>query len=182
VKRGVVDALHRRGCEVVLLPHTASAADVLALHPAGVVVSNGPGDPAVLARTTATVRELLGTVPLMGICLGHQLLALALGGRTYKMKFGHRGSNQPVYEAATGRVMVTTQNHGYAVEAQLPDEVEVSHVNLNDGTVEGLRHRRLAAFSVQFHPEGRPGPGDADVLYDQFLELTRGAARPPASG
>lgn len=181
VKRGIVDALRRRGCEIVLLPHTATAAEVHAVHPAGVVVSNGPGDPVVLDRTIATVRGLLGTVALMGICLGHQLLALALGGRTYKMKFGHRGSNQPVFEPATGRVMVTTQNHGYAVETTLPDEVEISHVNLNDGTVEGLRHRRLPVFSVQFHPEGRPGPGDAEILYDRFLALTRPGTSLPAS-
>jgi len=180
VKRGIVEALRRRGCEVVLLPYTATAAEIRAFHPDGLVVSNGPGDPAVLQRTIETVRDLLGALPLMGICLGHQLLALALGGRTYKMKFGHRGSNQPVYEPATGRVMITTQNHGYAVEAGLPGEVEVSHVNLNDGTVEGLRHRTLPAFSVQFHPEGRPGPPDADILYDRFLELAASAAAGPA--
>jgi carbamoyl-phosphate synthase small subunit len=180
VKRGIVDALRRRQCEIVLMPHAATAEQVRAFRPAGVVVSNGPGDPAVLGRTVETVRELLGALPLLGICLGHQLLALALGGRTYKMKFGHRGSNQSVYEPLTGRVMITTQNHGYAVDPSLPDGVEISHVNLNDGTVEGLRHRRLPAFSVQFHPEGRPGPGDADALYDRFLELAGPAARPSA--
>ncbi|OFX12400.1 MAG: carbamoyl phosphate synthase small subunit [Armatimonadetes bacterium RBG_19FT_COMBO_69_19] len=171
VKAGIVHALRRRGCEVVLLPHTANRAEVDAMRPAGVLLSNGPGDPAVLATTIATVRDLLGAYPVMGICLGHQLLALALGGRTYKMKFGHRGSNQPVQETATGRVMITTQNHGYAVEPALPTGVEVTHVNLNDGTVEGLRHAGIPAFSVQFHPEGRPGPSDAEGLYDRFVEM-----------
>ena len=171
VKAGIVHALRRRGCQVALLPHTVSRAGVDAMRPAGVLLSNGPGDPAVLATTIATVRDLLGAYPVMGICLGHQLLALAVGGRTYKMKFGHRGSNQPVQETATGRVMITTQNHGYAVEPALPPGVEVTHVNLNDGTVEGLRHAALPVFSVQFHPEGRPGPSDAEGLYDRFVEM-----------
>lgn len=172
VKAGIVDALRRRGCEVVLLPHTITPEAILAFDPAGVLLSNGPGDPAVLTSATATVHGLAGKIPMMGVCLGHQLLALALGGRTYKMKFGHRGSNQPVRDQTTGRVMITTQNHGYAVDpASLPPEVEVTHINLNDDTVEGLRHRSLPVFSVQFHPEGRPGPHDADPLYDGFLAM-----------
>lgn len=178
VKRGIVDALRRRGCEIILLPHAVSSGEVASFEPDAVLVSNGPGDPAVLTRTIETVRGLLGSVPLMGICLGHQILALALGGRTYKMKFGHRGSNQPVFEAAGGRVMITTQNHGYAVDPDLPGAVEVTHLNLNDGTVEGIRHRELPAWSVQFHPEGRPGPRDAEFLYDWFLASLRRSGRP----
>lgn len=173
VKAGIVDALRRRGCEVVLLPHTATPDDVGAFTPAGVVISNGPGDPAVLGPTIQTAAALAERYPVMGVCLGHQLLALALGGSTYKLKFGHRGSNQPVLELATGRVMVTTQNHGYAVDTSLPAAAEITHVNLNDGTVEGLRHRTRPVFSVQFHPEGRPGPTDAEFLYDRFLALLR---------
>lgn len=178
VKAGIVDALQRRGCEVILLPHTATPDDVRTLVPAGIVVSNGPGDPAVLGPTIRSVASLVEQYPLMGICLGHQLLALALGGRTYKLKFGHRGSNQPVLERSTGRVTITTQNHGYAVDDTLPDVAEITHVNLNDGTVEGLRHRTRPAFSVQYHPEGRPGPTDAEFLYDRFLALVHEHARP----
>jgi carbamoyl-phosphate synthase small subunit len=133
------------------------------------VLSNGPGDTAVLGRTIHLVGELLGDYPIMGICLGHQLLALALGGHTYKMKFGHRGSNHPVQELTSGQVVITTQNHGYAVDSALPHHAVVTHVSLNDGTVEGLRHRDLPIFSVQFHPEGRPGPSDAEFLYDRFV-------------
>ncbi len=173
VKAGVVAALRRRECEVVLVPSTVTVDEVRSFAPAGVLLSNGPGDPAVLGDVIGTVRELLDRYPVMGVCLGHQLLALACAGRTHKMKFGHRGSNQPVIETASGRVMVTTQNHGFAVDAEIPGSLEITHRNLNDGTVEGLRHRTRPAFSVQFHPEGRPGPSDAEPLYDQFLGLIR---------
>ncbi len=179
VKAGIVDALRRRGCGVILVPHSTTAAVIRELAPAGIVLSNGPGDPAVLGGTVRLVEELLGDYPIMGICLGHQLLALALGGRTYKMKFGHRGSNHPVLEQSSGQVVITTQNHGYAVDPVLPESVAVTHVSLNDGTVEGLRHRSLPAFSVQFHPEGRPGPSDAEFLYDRFVS-TLGAPVPDA--
>lgn len=171
VKSGIVHALRQRGCEVVLMPHTATVEDVRAFGPDGVLVSNGPGDPASLDGVIRTLRALVESHPVMGVCLGHQLLALACGGRSYKMKFGHRGSNQPVVEGSTGRVMITTQNHGFAVDPELPGPLEVTHLNLNDGTVEGLRHRSRPAFSVQFHPEGRPGPTDAEFLYDRFLAL-----------
>lgn len=181
VKAGIIDALRRRGCEIVLFPHTATATEIAAAHPAGVVLSNGPGDPSVLTSTIHTAAELIERYPVMGICLGHQLLALALGGRTFKMKFGHRGSNQPVIDLVTGRVMITTQNHGYAVDPSLPSDGEVTHLNLNDGTVEGLRHRRRPAFSVQFHPEGRPGPADAEFLYDRFLHMVADTASVPSA-
>lgn len=171
VKAGIVRALRGRGCEVVLMPHTAGVEEIRAFAPDGVLLSNGPGDPASLDGVISTVRALVQSYPVMGVCLGHQLLALACGGSTYKMKFGHRGSNQPVVEGSTGQVMITTQNHGFAVDPELPGSLEVTHLNLNDGTVEGLRHRSLPAFSVQFHPEGRPGPTDAEFLYDRFLAL-----------
>lgn len=173
VKAGIISALRRRECEVVLMPFTATADDVRAFAPDGVLVSNGPGDPAVLDGVIGTVRALLDRYPVMGVCLGHQLLALACGGRTHKMKFGHRGSNQPVIEAGSNRVMITTQNHGYAVDPDVPEALQITHRNLNDGTVEGLRHTTRPAFSVQFHPEGRPGPGDAEPLYDQFVGMMR---------
>ncbi|HVH32304.1 MAG TPA: glutamine-hydrolyzing carbamoyl-phosphate synthase small subunit, partial [bacterium] len=173
VKAGIISALRRRDCEVVLMPFTATSDDVRAVAPDGVLVSNGPGDPAVLHDAIGTVHTLLDDYPIMGACLGHQLLALACGGRTHKMKFGHRGSNQPVMEAVSNRVMITTQNHGFAVDPEVPETLQVTHRNLNDDTVEGLRHTSRPAFSVQFHPEGRPGPGDADPLYDQFVGMIR---------
>ncbi len=164
--------LAERGCDLLVVPAHTDAAAALAFGPDGVFLSNGPGDPAAVPEVIATIRELLGQRPMFGICLGHQLLGLALGGKTYKLKFGHRGANQPVKDLTTGKVEITSQNHGFCVDADsLPaDEVEVTHVNLNDGSVEGLRHRRLAAFSVQYHPENAPGPHDSIYLFDRFLE------------
>jgi len=164
--------LSQRKCRCLVFPHTATAAEILALGPDGVFLSNGPGDPAALGRVISTVRELLGRRPIFGICLGHQLLGLALGGRTYKLKFGHRGSNQPVKDLVTGKVEITSQNHGFAVDpGSLPPEVEITHINLNDQTVEGMRHRTIPAFSVQYHPENAPGPHDAEYLFDRFSSL-----------
>lgn len=177
VKRGILAALRERRCEVWCVPHRMEAKEILSLNPDGIVISNGPGDPARLVDVAGEVARLLEAKPLLGICLGHQLVALALGARTYKMKFGHRGSNHPVEWVGKGRILITTQNHGYAVDMEtLPREVEVSFRHLHDGTVEGLRHRRLPVLTVQFHPEGRPGPRDAEVLYDHFLDLVRGHA------
>lgn len=171
-KGNIVASLVQAGLAVTVFPAATPAAEILGAAPAGVVLSNGPGDPKAVPYTVATVRELVGRVPLFGICLGHQVLGLALGGDTYKLKFGHRGANHPVKELASGRVYITAQNHGYAVDpASLPREVAVSHTNLNDGTVEGLVHRELPAFSVQYHPEASPGPHDSEYLFARFLAL-----------
>ena len=160
------------GCRVTVLPGTATADDVLALQPDGVFLSNGPGDPEPLDYAQRCIRGVLGKTPVFGICLGHQLLALACGARTYKLKFGHRGANQPVLRCATNRVEITTQNHGFAVDADaLPPDLEVTHLNLNDDTVEGIRHRSAPAFSVQYHPEASSGPHDSHYLFDQFREM-----------
>jgi carbamoyl-phosphate synthase small subunit len=171
-KRSVIEELVRRDARVIVLPARTPAAEILTLAPDGVVISNGPGNPVAAGSVAETVRELYGRVPLFGICLGHQLMALAAGGSTYKLKFGHRGANHPVQDCHTGRAFVTTQNHGYAVDpAGLPADLLVSHRNLNDGTVEGLRHRTLPIRSVQFHPEGTPGPRDAGIVLDEWLEM-----------
>ncbi|MGB9790983.1 MAG: glutamine-hydrolyzing carbamoyl-phosphate synthase small subunit [Thermacetogeniaceae bacterium] len=172
VKHSILNALVRRGCTVCRVPAWTSGEEILSYRPDGVLLSNGPGDPKCAMYAVETSRYLLGRVPIMGICLGHQVIALALGGDTYKLKFGHRGSNHPVKDLKTGKVYITSQNHGFAVdEKSLPqDEVEITHRNLNDGTVEGLRHRRLPVFSVQFHPEGAPGPLDSNNLFNVFVK------------
>jgi carbamoyl-phosphate synthase small subunit len=176
VKFNIIRSLKERGLEVLVVPATTPAAAVLALKPDGVVLSNGPGDPAAVTYAVDNVRQCLGAQPMFGICLGHQLLGLALGGRTFKLKFGHRGANQPVKNKLSGRVEITSQNHGFAVDLEsIPDPtVELTHVNLNDGTLEGLRHPQLRAFSVQYHPEASPGPHDADYLFDEFLREVKG--------
>ncbi len=172
IKRNSLRSLVARGCRVTVVPATAAAEDVLALAPDGVLLSNGPGDPAAVRYAIATVRQLLGRVPIFGICLGHQILALALGGETYKLKFGHRGGNHPVKDLRTGQVQVSAHNHGFAVRAEsLPRDAEVTHVNLNDGCVEGLRTLNRRAFSVQYHPEAAPGPHDSLSLFDEFLAM-----------
>ncbi len=160
------------GCQVTVLPGTSSAEDVLAQKPDGVFLSNGPGDPEPLDYAIDTIRGLLGKQPIFGICLGHQLLSLACGAKTFKMKFGHRGANQPVQQLATSKVEITSQNHGFAVdEDTLPSELEVSHRSLNDQTIEGVRHREVDAFSVQYHPEASAGPHDSHYLFRQFFEM-----------
>ena len=173
IKRDILRQMIQRGSGVTVVPAGTSAEDVLALKPDGVFLSNGPGDPEPLAQQAAQVKKLLGRVPVFGICLGHQVLGLAHGGKTYKLKFGHRGGNHPVLNKVTNKVEITAQNHGFAVD---PDslnlnEVELTHVNLNDQTLEGFRHRSQPTFCVQYHPEAAPGPHDSHYLFDDFVKL-----------
>ena len=173
IKQNILRLMVDHGCEVTVVPAQTSAEDVLALKPHGVFLSNGPGDPEPVAYAIENIRKLLGRVPIFGICLGHQLCGLALGGRTFKLKFGHHGSNHPVKNLRTQKVEITAQNHGFCVDPDsLPSsEVEITHVNLNDHTNEGMRHRSLPLFSVQYHPEASPGPHDARYLFDDFVKM-----------
>ena len=172
MKWNILRCLVQVGCRVTVLPGTAKAEDVLALRPDGVFLSNGPGDPEPLTYAFETIRGLMGKMPIFGICLGHQLLGLALKAETFKLKFGHRGANQPVLNKLNGRVEITTQNHGFAVRTEtLPASVEATHVNLNDGTLEGMRHREWPVFSVQYHPEASAGPHDSGYLFEEFAAL-----------
>ena len=173
IKQNILRLLVDHGCDVMVVPAQTSAEDVLAMKPHGVFLSNGPGDPEPIGYAIANIRKLLGRVPIFGICLGHQLCGLALGGRTFKLKFGHHGSNHPVKNLITEKVEITAQNHGFCVDPEsLPSsEVEITHVNLNDHTNEGMRHRSLPLFSVQYHPEASPGPHDARYLFDDFVAM-----------
>jgi carbamoyl-phosphate synthase small subunit len=172
MKLNIARHLCERGNRVTILPGTSSADEVIAQNPDGIFLSNGPGDPEPLTYAIETIRQLLGQRPIFGICLGHQLLSLAAGGSTFKLKFGHRGSNQPVLNLQNGRVEITSQNHGFAVdEASLPASLEITHRNLNDDTIAGVRHTTATAFSVQYHPEASAGPHDSAYLFDQFQEL-----------
>ncbi len=172
MKWNIARHLRNLGCRVTILPGTAASGDVLEQQPDGVFLSNGPGDPEPLVYAIETIRELLGKTPIFGICLGHQLLSLACGAKTFKLKFGHRGANQPVQNLDTGRVEITSQNHGFAVaEDSLPASLEVTHRNLNDRTIEGVRHRELPAYSVQYHPEASAGPHDSSYLFGEFWRM-----------
>jgi carbamoyl-phosphate synthase small subunit len=177
MKRNILRRLSAHGCDVRVYPAGTPAADVLATNPDGIFLSNGPGDPAPLTYAIDNARTLVASnVPVFGICLGHQILGLAMGGQTFKLKFGHRGANHPVKKLETGQIEITSQNHGFAVDPKsLPEDVAVTHVNLYDGTVEGLRHRNRPVFCVQYHPEASPGPHDADYLFDEFLQLVEGS-------
>jgi carbamoyl-phosphate synthase small subunit len=175
-KRNILRQLVAIGCRVTVVPADTSAEETLALQPDGVFLSNGPGDPERVPYTIASVQGLLGKVPIFGICLGHQVLGLALGGVKYKLKFGHHGSNHPVKDLRTGQIAITAQNHNFVIDVDsIADQVELTHVNLYDGTVEGMRHRSLPVFSVQYHPEAAPGPHDANPLFAEFVDLIRGA-------
>lgn len=177
LKYNILRILKAKGCDVLVVPATTPAVDILGNNPSGVLLSPGPGDPQLLDYLVRTTEELLGKVPIMGICLGNQMLGRALGGKTFKLKFGHRGGNHPVQDVSTGRVHITSQNHGYAIDPDtLPSDVEVSHINLNDGTVEGLRHTSLPAMSIQYHSEASPGPLDNEYIFNQFLTMIYEAA------
>jgi carbamoyl-phosphate synthase small subunit len=175
LKYNILRLLCQRGCSVTVVPCTTSAKEILSLKPDGVLLSPGPGDPELLDYIVDTVKSLAGKKPMMGICLGNQLIARAFGGRNFKLKFGHRGANHPVRELATGRIHITAQNHGYAVDPDtIGNELEVTHINLNDGTVEGLRHKKLPIFTIQYHSEASPGPLDNTYLFDRFMEMIKG--------
>ena len=174
IKQNILRLLVDHGCEVTVVPARTSAADVLVLKPDGVFLSNGPGDPEPVEYAVENIRKLLGRVPIFGICLGHQLCGLALGGRTFKLKFGHHGSNHPVKNLLSGKIEITSQNHGFAVDWKtMPKDCELTHLNLNDHTVEGFRHTKLPIFAVQYHPEASPGPHESDYLFGQFMQAMK---------
>ena len=176
IKHNILRLLCTYGCDVKVVPAATSADEVLSQKPDGVFLSNGPGDPEPVTYAVETVKKLLGKVPIFGICLGHQILSLALGGKTYKLKFGHRGANHPVKNLRTSNIEITSQNHGFCVDIDSlkNKDIELTHLNLNDNTVEGIRCRKLAAFSVQYHPEASPGPHDSAYLFPEFIKLMTG--------
>ncbi len=173
VKFNILRKLRENDCRVTCVPAKTDAESIMRMEPDGVLISNGPGDPAAVVYVVETVRQLLGNIPVFGICLGHQMLGLALGGTTYKLKFGHHGANHPVKDLRTGRISITAQNHGFCVDTSNLDTKNIvsTHINLNDNTLEGIRHKKMPAFSVQFHPEASPGPHDAKYLFKDFIEL-----------
>ena len=172
IKKNILNLLENSGCYVTVVPANTTAKTILAMNPDGIFLSNGPGDPAAVTYGVETVKKILGIKPIFGICLGHQILALALGGQTYKLKFGHRGCNHPVKNMLTGKIEITSQNHGFAVKADsLPKEISITHISLNDETVEGLKSEKDSAFSVQYHPESSPGPHDSQYLFNHFIQL-----------
>ncbi|GAA0860552.1 MULTISPECIES: glutamine-hydrolyzing carbamoyl-phosphate synthase small subunit [Clostridium] len=168
IKNNILNCFKKRGCKITVFPSNVTAEEVLNINPDLVFLSNGPGDPEDLEKEIENIKKIIGKKPIVGICLGHQLLALSLGGSTTKLKFGHRGCNHPVKDLETGRVHITSQNHGYVVN-EVPEDVEITHVNINDGTVEGLKHKTMPVYSVQFHPEASAGPKDSEYIFDRFL-------------
>ena len=175
VKYNMLRELAKNNCHVIVLPAQTTAKEILELKPDGLLLSNGPGDPAALPYVVETTRELIGKLPIFGICLGHQMLGQAFGGKTYKLKFGHHGGNQPVKDMKTGKVVITVQNHGFCVDIETLNkkDIEITHINLNDQTLEGMRHKKLPIFSVQFHPEASPGPHDAEYLFGRFVGMLK---------
>jgi carbamoyl-phosphate synthase small subunit len=175
IKLNMLRILEKKGCQIVVVPATASSRQILEMQSDGLLLSNGPGDPAALPYIVNTVKELLDKLPIFGICLGHQILGQAFGGKTYKLKFGHHGANQPVKDLKTGKVSITVQNHGFCVDMESLNkkDIELTHINLNDNTAEGLRHKKLPVFSVQFHPESSAGPHDAEYLFDEFIKMMK---------
>lgn len=171
IKANILESFKKRGCSLTVFPADTAYEEILKTNPDKIFLSNGPGDPEDLSEVIDNIKKLIGKKPIAGICLGHQLLALALGGKTAKLKFGHRGCNHPVKDLEANRVYITSQNHGYYVK-ELPEEVQVTHISMNDGTIEGMKHKHLPIFSVQYHPEACPGPKDADYIFDKFLELS----------
>jgi carbamoyl-phosphate synthase small subunit len=170
IKQNILRRLALYGCDVTVFPATTSAEEILKMNPDGIFISNGPGDPAAIKYAVETIQKLSSEKPTFGICLGHQLLGLAFGAKTYKLKFGHHGVNHPVKNLITGKIEVTSQNHGFAVDVDtLPDELEATHINLNDNTLSGMRHKTLPVISVQYHPEAAPGPHDSDYLFKEFV-------------
>jgi carbamoyl-phosphate synthase small subunit len=182
IKYNILRSLYDWNCDVTVLPASSSAESILSLHPDGILLSNGPGDPEGVPYAIETIRQLIGKKPIFGICLGHQLLGLALGGKTFKLKFGHRGANQPVKDLKTGKVMITSQNHGFCVDPHSldPAEVELTQINLNDQTLEGMRHKRFPIFSVQYHPEASPGPHDTQDLFGEFVRMMELNSKAPS--
>ncbi|MGH7884107.1 MAG: glutamine-hydrolyzing carbamoyl-phosphate synthase small subunit, partial [Thermodesulfobacteriota bacterium] len=172
IKSNILRRLHDLGCKLTVVPSKTTPEEVLNINPDGIFLSNGPGDPSALEYAAKNIKRLIGKKPIFGICLGHQIISLSLGGKTFKLKFGHRGANQPVKNISTGKVEITSQNHGFAVDPEsLGNRVEISHINLNDETIEGLRHRDYPLFCVQYHPEASPGPHDSSYLFNNFIEM-----------
>lgn len=173
VKYNIIRSLEKRNCDIHILPASSSYEDIMGLHPDGILLSNGPGDPRDLPGVVATVQKLLGKKPILGICLGHQLLGLALGGTIYKLKFGHHGGNHPVKDHITGRCYITSQNHNYALDKEFCPDADITHMNVNDNTVEGFRHKTLPILSIQYHPEAAPGPEDSAYIFDEFITMLK---------
>jgi carbamoyl-phosphate synthase small subunit len=175
VKYNILRKLMENGCIVTVVPANTQADEILKMKPDGLLLSNGPGDPAAVGYVVETTKSLIGKIPIFGICLGHQMLGLALGGQTYKLKFGHHGANHPVKDLKTGKVSITVQNHGFCVDVNSLDkkDIEITHINLNDNTLEGMKHKKFPVFSVQFHPEASPGPHDASYLFKEFIEMMK---------